>query len=135
GNQFGVSRATVRQALQRLESEGLIQRIKGRGTFVAGAREHSWLVQSSGGLFHQEGGRMGVALTPTVLPAAGGPPTHPCTDSLGRGRVGSAGLHQRRHARAAALDRRQGRAVRGGLPAYAVRRGGTVTLGGGRIAL
>lgn len=83
GNQFGVSRATVRQALQRLESEGLIQRIKGRGTFVAGSREHSWLLQSSGGFFHEEVDRMGFAVTSTVLRAEVAPLTHWATDALG----------------------------------------------------
>jgi GntR family transcriptional regulator len=32
---FDVSRATIRQALQRLELEGLVERQQGRGTFVA----------------------------------------------------------------------------------------------------
>ena len=35
GKQFGVSRETIRQALEPLESEGLITRSRGRGSFVA----------------------------------------------------------------------------------------------------
>ena len=33
-SEFGVSRATVRQAMQFLESQGLVERMQGRGTFV-----------------------------------------------------------------------------------------------------
>jgi GntR family transcriptional regulator len=34
GQEFGVSRATVRQAIDLLAREGMVRRIKGRGTFV-----------------------------------------------------------------------------------------------------
>src|SRR5436309_3505643 len=38
GTQFGVSKATVRQALRDLAQAGLVRREQGRGTFVADSR-------------------------------------------------------------------------------------------------
>ena len=37
---FGVARMTVRQAMDALVSEGLLERMPGRGTFVARPRRH-----------------------------------------------------------------------------------------------
>lgn len=48
---FGVSRTVVRQALADLEFEGRVERIKGRGTFVAQERTAHGLVQNLSGLF------------------------------------------------------------------------------------
>jgi GntR family transcriptional regulator len=63
---FAVSRTTVRQALAELESEGLLVKEKGRGTFVAEPRSSSWLLQSSHG-FHDEATRAGRRVTSRVL--------------------------------------------------------------------
>lgn len=45
GQQFSVSRITVRRALQTLESEGLIYKRQGLGSFVQGSRVRPGLVQ------------------------------------------------------------------------------------------
>src|SRR5215216_1198420 len=63
---FSVSRTTVRQALAELESEGLLHKEKGRGTFVAEPRSSSWFLQSSHG-FHDEATRAGRTVTSRVL--------------------------------------------------------------------
>ena len=70
---FSVSRTTLRQALSRLEQEGLISRHKGRGTFVEETRPRSWLLQSSGGFFEEEVERMGRQVTSRVRRVERGP--------------------------------------------------------------
>ena len=49
--QYGVSRPVVRQALSGLQQEGVLQRVKGRGTFVAPQLTSQSLVQSLAGLY------------------------------------------------------------------------------------
>jgi GntR family transcriptional regulator len=56
---FEVSRTVVRQALSELESEGLVERVKGRGTFVAQPKTSEGLVQSLTGLFEDVAARGG----------------------------------------------------------------------------
>jgi GntR family transcriptional regulator len=75
----------VQQALEHLESERLIQRIKRRETFVSNSRERSWLLQSSAGLFHEEVDRLGFDVTSQGLRAEVALLTQWATDALGLG--------------------------------------------------
>jgi GntR family transcriptional regulator len=64
---YSLSRTTVRQALARLEQEGLVARVKGRGTFVLGRHPRSWLIQTTDAFFRDEFLRTGHRVTSKVL--------------------------------------------------------------------
>jgi GntR family transcriptional regulator len=64
---FAISRTTVRQALARLEQEGVVTRRKGFGTFVASPSPRMWLVQSQEGFFQDEVFRLGRSVASEIL--------------------------------------------------------------------
>lgn len=57
--QFGVSRTVVRQALAQLENDGVISRVKGKGTFVTRPKVPEALVHTLGGLYEEVAARGG----------------------------------------------------------------------------
>jgi GntR family transcriptional regulator len=79
---FGVSRSVVRQALMRLDQEGLVRRAHGAGTFVLRNRQRSWLVQDVAGFFRDEVERHGHDVTSKILRLAVEPMPLWATDAL-----------------------------------------------------
>lgn len=57
--QFGVSRTVVRQALSQLKQQGVIERVKGKGTFVAHQKTPESLVHTLTGLYEEVAARGG----------------------------------------------------------------------------
>jgi len=67
-NEFGLARATVRQALQTLESRGMVQRIANRGVFASEAPvEHGWMIQGTQGFLENAVGHQNRSVATRVL--------------------------------------------------------------------
>jgi GntR family transcriptional regulator len=79
---YQLSRTTVRQALARLEQQGVLKRVRGQGTFVKRARPRSWMLQSPLGLFQGEMNRHG-RVTSRILRAEVAELPNWATDALG----------------------------------------------------
>jgi GntR family transcriptional regulator len=56
---YDISRTVARQALAELDAEGVVERVKGRGTFVAQRKTAEGLVQSLTGLYEDVAARGG----------------------------------------------------------------------------
>lgn len=80
---YALSRAPVRQAMRRLEQEGLVVRRKGFGTYVRETRLRSWLLQSADGFFGDEVDRLGRQVESQVLRQEVAPLPDWATDALG----------------------------------------------------
>nr|WTA00162.1 GntR family transcriptional regulator [Streptomyces sp. NBC_00857] len=69
GKEFGLSRATVRQALQVLESQGLVTKIANRGVFASRppAAEEGWTIQQPQGFLENALSHQNRSVTTRVL--------------------------------------------------------------------
>ncbi len=67
--QYSVSRTVVRQALVELENEGLVLKVKGKGTFITGRKVDTSFIQDTLG-FYESMTRAGHAVQSQVLKLA-----------------------------------------------------------------
>lgn len=68
--EFGLSRATVRQALDLLESNGYAQKVPRRGYFVSSPQApQGWLIEGAGGFLENGLGHSSPRVTTTVVSA------------------------------------------------------------------
>lgn len=79
---FKVSRTVVRQALAELDNEGLVRRVKGKGTYVGHPKTSERLMHTLMGLYEDVQGRGGV-VSSTVLQHTIAPAGPEVADQLG----------------------------------------------------
>ena len=79
-DQFGLSRSTVRQALQTLVTRGYAVHVPNRGHFASTPpQEHGWMIQDRAGFLENGVGHHNRRVTTEVLSARQEPfPTHAC---------------------------------------------------------
>jgi GntR family transcriptional regulator len=109
---YSVSRTVVRQALGELEHEGLVHKVKGKGTFVTGAPRVTSFVQHSLG-FYESMERAGHAVRSRVIALR----TEPASVSLARLTQLGVGEEVVRFDRMRSVDGRPVQVVRTVLPA------------------
>ena len=110
--QYSVSRTVVRQALAELEAEGLVHKVKGKGTYVTGRTLNTSFVQHSLG-FYESMQRAGHTVRSKVLALR----TEPSTVSLAKLVEIGLGEEVIRFDRVRSVDRRAVQVVRTVLPA------------------
>jgi GntR family transcriptional regulator len=78
--EFGLSRATVRQALRHLESHGFAHRVPGRGVFASEpGSDRGWVIQGPEGFLENAISHQNRSVTTRVLRAGAIPlPAHAC---------------------------------------------------------
>ena len=77
--QYSVSRTVVRQALVELENEGLVLKVKGKGTFITGRKVDTSFIQDTLG-FYESMARAGHTVQSQVLKLA----IEPCSVEVAR---------------------------------------------------
>ncbi|MGO9657115.1 MAG: GntR family transcriptional regulator [Acidimicrobiales bacterium] len=110
--QYSVSRTVVRQALAELEKEGLVLKVKGKGTFVTGRGVDTRLIQETLG-FYESLSQAGHVVQSQVLKLA----TEPCGVDVARLLEVGVGDQVIRFDRVRSLDNRPVQVVRAFMPA------------------